>query len=255
MTVKKILLSLIIVLVFVTSDLAYAAGSTTSMASPNYLISSDAIDNGGIYSSSPNYSMEDTVGETGTGVASSSNYAVNGGYQQMTSSSIGISSPGNLTMPGLGGITGGTSTSTLAWTVTTDDSAGYGLYVQSSTAPALRSSAGAAFADYAPAASGTPDYNWAIGAASSSFGFAPQGTDVIATYLNNGSACSTGSSSTAFKCWNGFSTSQKIIAQSAGPNAPTGTATNLGLEAQIGASKIQDAGSYAATITVTAVAL
>ncbi|MEI6057376.1 MAG: hypothetical protein WCQ60_00185 [bacterium] len=225
-----------------------------AMQSGNYKINIDALDVGGIFSSSPNYLNEDTVGETGAGVGSSTSYVMEAGYQQMFQTYLSLSSQGNISMPSIGGITGGVSTSSLSWTVTTDDAAGYGLYIQASSSPALRASSGASFADYTPSGS-APDLTWSILSSASAFGFTPQGSDIIARYKDNGSVCNSGSSDTAYACWDGLSTTQKLISQSVASNQPSGTQTSVILQAQIGSAKIQDSGAYQATITVTAVAL
>jgi hypothetical protein len=235
--------------VFVTPAVSRAMQST------NYEINLDALDVGGIYSSSLNYTNEDTAGEVGTGVSSSTNYILGAGYQQMFQTYISISSPSNVTMPGIGGIGGDTSTSSVPWTVITDDGAGYGLYIQTSSSPALKSGSGAAFADYAPASPPTPDFAWSIASTSSAFGFSPQGSDITSQYKDNGSLCNSGSSDTSYACWDGFSTTTKLISQSASSNQPSGATTNVVLEAQVGSNKIQDSGTYTATITVTAIAL
>ncbi len=246
--VPVLFLTLVVLAPFVTPLVSRA------MQSSNYKINIDAVDVGGVYSSSPNYLNEDTVGEVGTGVSSSTSYILEAGYQHMSETSISISSPGNVTMPSLGGISGGTSTSSLAWTVVTDDSAGYGLYIQASSSPALRTTAGASFADYLPAGA-NPDFAWSISSSTSAFGFSPQGADIISRFKDNGSVCNSGSSDSTYACWDGLATSTKLISQSTASNQPAGTATTVVLEAQIGSNKIQDSGSYTATITATAVAL
>ena len=232
----------------------YAYTGVSGMFSSNYQINFDAVDSGGVRSSSGNYIAEDTVGESATGVSNSANYTVSAGYQMMNQSYISISSQPNVVMPSISGLGAHTSTSSLAWTVVTDDAAGYALYTQATSSPALASTSGAYFADYAPSG-GNPDYTFAIGAASSSFGFSPFGTDTASRFKNNGAACNTGFSITLYKCWDGFSTSQKLIAQGASSNQPLGTQTSLTIEAQVGSNKNQDSGTYQATIVTTAISL
>jgi hypothetical protein len=225
----------------------------SAMSSSNYSIPLDAVDSGGGFSTSSNYRNEDTYGESATGYSTSTNYALAAGYQQMFGSYISISSPADNSLPTLNGFSGGVSTSSLVWNVLTDNPAGYSLSIQATTQPALKS-VGASFADYAPAGS-NPDFAFTIGAASSSFGFSPQGTDIITKYRDNGSSCNTGSSDTVNACWDGLSTTPKVIAQSTASNQPSGTDTSVLLEAKIGASKLQDSGAYSMTIVVTAVTL
>jgi hypothetical protein len=110
-------------------------------------------------------------------------------------------------------------------------------------------------ADYVPAGAAA-DYNFTVAATSSMFGFNPLGLDATSRYKNDGvSACGTGSNNTIYVCWDGFSTSPKIIAQSAIANQPSGATTTVNYEVKIGSSKIQTSGTYAATIIATAVTL
>lgn len=229
--------------------LAYVASST------NYLIEADSINIGGTEDgTSTNYKLRDTIGEVGTGISSSANYQISAGYRSMLEAFISISSPGNITLtPSISGISGGTGTGSADFTVITDAAAGYTLMVQASTNPALQVG-GDSFADYTPAGA-NPDYTWSVAATASEFGFSPEGTDVTSEYLDDGvSACGTGGVlNTTNKCWRGFATTNETVAQSAAANAPAGTDTTLLLQAEVGNNKIQPAGSYVATITVTAI--
>jgi hypothetical protein len=225
------------------------------MHSSDYTITIDSINFGGDYSTSTSYTNQDTLGEIATGNSSSTNYSMNAGYQQMYTSYISISTISPLTLSDINGLFGGVSTGTLAMTITTDNPAGYSLSVLASSSPALQSAAHASLSDYVSASSTSPDFAFTMPVTSSSFGFTVNSPDALSKYLNNGSICGTGSTNTAFACWDGFSTTTKIIAQSSGSNNPAGTLTNVDLEAKIGTSKIQDNGTYTATLTFTAVTL
>lgn len=223
------------------------------MQGTNYRIQSDSVNFGGGDSGSANYGLQGTGGEIGTGDSSSANYALRAGFQQMDGSFISISSPGNIALDPISGLAGGSSEKTAAWTVTTDDPAGYSLTVNTTTSPALKS-ADDSFADYAPSGA-DPDYTFSVSSANSAFGFTPEGTDVSTRYKDNGSACNTGSSETSGKCWDGFSTTPKAIANRASSNQPSGTSTTLRVRAESGSSHMQTAGNYSATLVVTATAL
>jgi hypothetical protein len=225
-----------------------------AMTSSSYYITIDSINFAGNYSTSSSYSMQDTAGEIATGNSSSTDYAMNAGYQQMYTSYISIGSLSPVTLPSINGLGGAASTSTLPISVVTDNPAGYSLSVQATSSPALKNTVGGSFADYSPAGS-PPDFTFAIASNTSAFGFSVQGTNAASRYLNNGSVCNSGASNTSFTCWDGFSTSSKIIAQSSGPNNPGGATTTIDLEAKVGSNKIQDSGTYTATLTVTAVTL
>ena len=233
----------------------YANLAPGEMTSSSYTITINSINFGGDYSTSTSYSQQDTLGEIATGNSSSTNFAINAGYQQMYSSFISVGSIVPLTLNNINGLTGGVSTGTIAISVITDNPAGYSLTLQATSSPALQNTKGASFADYTSVSSTTPDYSFAIASNTSAFGFSVQSADVLEKYINNGSACNIGSSNTAFTCWDGFSTSPKMIAQSSISNNPGGTVTTLDLEAKIGNGKLQDSGTYTATITVTALTL
>ena len=221
-----------------------------AMTSSNCKVLYDSVN----VSTSSNYSAQDTIGEQATGFSSSTNYTLGAGYQFMNGSFISITSPSGATLPAIDGVNGGVSTSSVAWVVTTDSAAGYSLYLNANTSPALQSPGGGSFADYTPSGA-SPDFTFANGTASSSFGFSPKGTDIVPMYKDNGVSCNTGSGSTLNACWDGFTLATKLVARSTASNMPSGTQTTVNLQAQVGASKLQDSGTYTATITATAVAL
>lgn len=223
------------------------------MSSGSYRIQSDSINFGGGLSSSTNYVVSDTLGEVGTGFSSSTSYALNSGYQFMQQVYIAITDSADLSLPNVGGISGGSSSGQSTWTVTTDDPGGYSLLVSALTSPALKSTS-TSISDYSPS-SAIPDFTFVVGSASSTFGFSPEGIDIISRFKDNGSNCNTGTSDTIDRCWDGFSTTPAIIAQSSGSNHPNGATTTIKYNVGIGGNKIQEAGNYSASITVTAVAL
>ena len=224
-----------------------------TMSSTNYKIQSDSVNFGGVRSASATYTIEDTAGEIATGISSSTNYIMNAGYQQMQVIYLSLTSAPNVVMsPDLGGITGGTSNGSTSFTVTTDDPAGYTATIQASSSPALVSLTDS-FADYVPL--GAPDFTFSNAPTASSFAFSPEGSDIVQTYKDNGSACNTGSSDTANACWDGLSTSAKLILSRNSNNTPSGTLTTLKFRAASGSSHVQTNGLYTATTTVTVVAL
>ena len=224
----------------------YVASST------NYRLESDSVNFGGGFSSSTNYEIESTAGEVATGESESTNYKIKAGYQQMLVRSLSISAPSNVSLGSIDGTTGGSVTGSVAWTVITDNSAGYTLAMRSSTNPALTSGSNT-IANYTPAGA-APDYVWSVGTSGSEFGFSPEGTHVVQRYLDNGSSCNTGASNNSDTCWDAFSTSNTTVASSASGNSPTGTASTLKLQAQIGTDVEPSDGTYAATIIATATA-
>jgi hypothetical protein len=239
------------VIVFVFASMPFIVFG--SMSSTNYTIQSDSLNFGGGSSASNNYSEQDTMGEISSGVSSSTNYTMNAGYQQMLGSYISLAASG-ATLPDIGGTSGGTSATSSTYTVLTDDSAGYALTIQAATSPALQDVAGDYFSDYAPSG-GVPDYAFGVSSSQSVFGFALASVDAVSRYKNNGTVCNSGSNSSMYNCWDGLSTSPKTISEGSTGNQPNGATTTIQYEVGIGSAKIQTAGNYSATITVTATAL
>src|SRR3989339_1617430 len=174
------------------------------MQSSTYKIQSDSLNLGGADSASDNYKLNDTLGEVATGDSNSANYYMHAGYWQMQESYIAISSPSDLAMTSMGGLSGGSSEGTMSWVVTTDNTAGYTMSIASTTTPALKSAVDS-LDDYTPAGA-DPDYNFTNLATNSSFGFSPEGTETTSRFKDNGVACNIGSSETTSKCWDGLST-------------------------------------------------
>jgi hypothetical protein len=241
---------------FAMTLILWSVADAQVMQSSNYGIQFDSVNSGGGYSTSSSYGLEDSTGQNASGFSTSTNYGVNAGYQQastIASSSISISSPTNTSLGALAGLFGANSSATTSWTVITDNTAGYQVTIRASTTPALKAGS-YSFADYV--SSGVdPDYTFSVGAASSTFGFSPEGSDIIQKYRDNGSACNAGSGDTADKCWDGLSTTDKLIVEKHSANAPAGSDFTVRYRAGIGANKIQEAGDYSAYITVTATTL
>lgn len=223
------------------------------MQSSSYKLERDSVNFGGGNSSSSNYSQESTFGEVATGDSQSTNYVLHAGYQQMVATYLSLSvSSVNLT-PAINTTGGGIANGSTTVSVTTDDAAGYELYIVASSSPALISGANS-FADYTPAGV-NPDFAFTVASANSAFGFSPEGSDIVQAFKDNGSTCNTGSSDTANACWNGLSTTNQLVAKKSSANHPTGSNTVLEFRAESGSSHVQPSGTYTATTTVTAVAL
>jgi len=194
------------------------------------------------------------VGEAGTGTSTSATFGIRAGYQQMQETYLAITPPGNLTLaPAIPSTGGGLASTSGAWTVITDNAAGYTMTLRSSSSPALVSGANS-FADYVPAGA-DPDFTWTVGAAVARFGYSAEGVDIVAKFKDNGSACNTGSADVADRCWKALSTTAEEVARKTTPNQPSGTATTLKFRAESGASNVQAAGTYTATATLTVLAL
>lgn len=244
-----------VILTFVGFFVISFSGDTTAdfMQSSTYKIQSDSLNFGGVDSTSSSYKLSDTLGEVGTGDSNSLNYYMHAGFWQMQESYISISTPSDLVMASMGGLSGGSSEGVMSWVVTTDNTAGYSMTIASATSPALQS-AQDSLSDYVPAGS-DPDYNFTNLSTNSSFGFSPEGTETIARFKDNGSLCNTGGIETSGKCWDGLSTTPKIMAGSTSSNIPSGSTASVRFRAETGVDHIQTSGTYNVTIIVTAVTL
>lgn len=246
----KFFASLLIAVLFPVSAWAYVASST------NYRLERDSLNVGGLLATSTNYRIEDTVGEAGTGIGTSTSYNLYAGYQQFeaAATTLTISAPADVSLsPAISQDDGGTANGSAAWTVTTNNSAGYSLTIKAGSSPALAAGSDS-FADYSPAGA-SPDFDFSVGDSASVFAFSPEGDHIVDNFKDDGSSCNTGATDTADACWDGLSTTAAVIAQSGSANSPGGTETTVKFRAAAGASKSQAAGAYQATVTVTATAL
>lgn len=226
-----------------------------AMQSTSYRIKFDSLNAGGGYATSSNFGIQDTLGEQATGDSSGTLYNVRAGYQQVdTPAYITISLNPDVNLPSISGFSGGSSSTTTSWTVITNNSAGYEFLVRATSTPALRADTGAFFADYVPAGA-NPDFTFTFGTTESRFGYSVEGTEAGAQFKDNGAACGTGTGETTDACYTGFTTTDETVAGRASANAPAGSTVTLRLKAGIGVDKIQDSGTYSASIVVTAVAL
>jgi hypothetical protein len=126
--------------------------------------------------------------------------------------------------------------------------------IYSSTNPTLESTTDF-FSDYTPAGD-NPDYNFINASDNSSFGFSPEGTEVTSRYKDDGLTCNTGGlSEHSGKCWDGLSTTPKVVAGSTTSNIPDGSTATIRFRAESGIGHIQTSGQYNATITVTFITL
>jgi hypothetical protein len=240
-----------ILTVIVFSSLMMVSAQTRS--SSNYQLQSESINFAGGLSTSSNYTQESTLGEVGTGDGASASYELRAGYQQMQEVFISVSTPATVNLTGvLGGLTGGESNGSTTVTVTTDNPAGYQLFITAATAPAMQKGSDT-IPDYVPNSVPTPDFLFETTSTEAHLGMTVTGSDVIARFRNNGSVCATGGISTPLRCWVGLTTADQLIAAGAGANHPAGATTTLQFRVGIGSQRVVPAGIYTATTTVTAI--
>jgi hypothetical protein len=245
---------IIVLTLFVISSFVFSKNIFADyMQSTTYKMESDSLNFGGVDSSSPSYSLIDTLGEVGTGDLNSTNYGIHAGFLQSEGSYIAVSGPPDLSMSSMSGLFGGSSEDTASWLVTTNNTAGYTMSIASSTTPTLESTKDS-FPDYTPAGA-NPDYNFINASDNSSFGFSPEGTEASTRFKNDGSACNTGNFESTGKCWDGLSTTPKVVAGGTTSNIPDGSTATIRFRAESGVDHIQISGQYNATITATFITL
>lgn len=221
------------------------------MSSSNFSLQSDSVNFGGGDSTSGNYSLESTMGEIATGDAVSASFSLRAGYQQMQEIYIALSVPSVVPLsPALFGLTGGTSTGAVGANVVTDNRAGYTLSIQAVGTPAMQT-ATSSIADYAPVGL-VPDYDFLLAPTAAVFGFTVEGDDIAVRYQDSGGVCGVSGGDTLSRCWDGLSTTTRIIAQGNTDNHPTGATTTLRFQVGLGGMIAVPPGQYVATSTLTA---
>lgn len=221
--------------------------------SPSYQLESDSLNFGGGAGASANYSLQDTLGEVATGYSSSASYNLHAGFQQLRESFISLTAPSAVNLlPALGGMTGGISNGSSTVTILTDSPSGYQLSVAAENSPAMQKTATSTIADFVPASSPTPDFSFNSAPAGQAYlAFTVSGNDAFSRFLNNGATCGVGSFSTPETCWDGLSTTSKLIATGSA-NQPIGEEVKLYFRVGVGVDAMIEGGEYIATTTITA---
>jgi len=223
------------------------------MESTSYKMSADSVNVGGMYGESASYHMEDTLGEVATGDGESTSYRLRAGYQQMHASTISVTLGTDITLDPLT-MTQNTAVASTAWTVTTDNTAGYTLSVDTASVPALvDGGTGESFIDYTEGTPGTPE-TWTVTSACE-FGFSARGTHVPSGTWGTDADCvaSANIPSSALK-WRGFDGGTDIdIASSNARTDITGVSTTMCVATEQ-EGVFAPSGTYTATVTATAIA-
>ncbi len=176
-------------------------------------------------------------------------------------SEISFSTPAtDITLTSIPGITGGTSTGGTQVVVLTNNAAGYSMTLKASSSPALQGETqGGSVPDYTPSAGTVPDYTWSVPANTAEFGYtvsASSTPDLDPSFLDNGSACNTGSADTngLDSCWLNASTTDETIVNRDSETDASGQATTIFFRLQIQSdpSPALPQDTYTATTTLTA---
>lgn len=172
---------------------------------------------------------------------------------------ISISDGADVTMGTLN-VTNSTSTGTTAWTVTTNNQAGYKLEVASSQINPLRSAnTSEQFTDYAEASGTTPEV-WNTVDGAYEFGFSAYGDNVPTGTWGDGGTCGSGTTINQSMKYRGFNNAANAAAETvqiatlATETGTAGVVTNLCLGA-VQSHIFAPSGTYTATTTATATTL
>jgi hypothetical protein len=165
-------------------------------------------------------------------------------------SGISITDASNTSMSPNISISNDTSTGSTAWTVITNDNAGYTLSVKATTTPAMHNGTDS-FADYSEAVSGTPDA-WSVDSGNYEFGYSAYGTDTPTGTWGSGGSCGSGDPGATSMNYVGFSTSDKQVASRSTVTPYAGLATTVCFGAEQN-TVFAPSGVYVATIVATAV--
>ncbi|MFA5871986.1 MAG: hypothetical protein WC858_04710 [Parcubacteria group bacterium] len=151
---------------------------------------------------------------------------------------ISINHPTDVSMsPDITGT--GSSTGSTIWTVTTNNSSGWKLEVETDQANTMHSGSDV-FTDYTEGTPGTPE-SWSIANTDSEFGFGATGSYIETKFVG------------ADKYMGFNSTTKEQVSHSAAETA--GDDTTVIFKAEVGSTKLQPTGSYSAKVTATATTL
>lgn len=182
--------------------------------------------------------------------------------QQITGEISFKTAPNDVVMtPSILGITGGTAHGTSTVAITTNNTTGYNMTIAFSTTTAMQGENIATDIDnYTPAVGGTPDFTFAVPAGDAEMAYTVDSVttagDIDARFKDNGSACNTGSGTTAGTCWYGAAnaTTPVTILNRTSATPGTGATSTIVFRVGVGAnpSPALQNGFYTATATLTA---
>jgi hypothetical protein len=179
--------------------------------------------------------------------------------QQVTSEISFTLAAANVTMNGaLLGITGGNATGSVSVAVLTNSTTGYTMDISFQNTPAMQGEVTNSTAIRNYGSTTEPTYLF-FGSTSAQFAYtvaASSSSDVDPSFLNNGTACNTGTTMTANTCWMGATSTSNFRIINRNTAAATTTATTtLQFRVNIPPSPIPAVSSdfYTATATLTAV--
>jgi len=119
-------------------------------------------------------------------------------------------------IPGISGNPGAPASGSATWTVKTSNTTGFNMKIKATQEPAMQLDNDYMFANYTPAAAGSPDAVWSVPVSGSAeFGYTVEPAtagDTDTLFLDDGAGnCGTGLLNTADTCWYNFSTSDANV--------------------------------------------
>jgi hypothetical protein len=178
--------------------------------------------------------------------------------QSVTSEITFLTPATDVTLGAIPGVTGGTSLGQTQVVVSTNAATGYTMTIKASNTPAMvGNSLGGTISDYTPASASIPDFAFSV-PSSAEFAYtvsASTTSDLAQKFLDNTSACNTGSADTSgsTSCWYGLSTSATSTITRATATPASGATTTIYFQLKINPGAVtQD--TYVATTTLTATA-
>lgn len=181
--------------------------------------------------------------------------------QTVTAEISFVTPTNNVTMDtAIPGITGGTANGATNVRVYTNNNTGYNMTIAASSTPALQGNYFAGnIPNYTVGTANTPDYVFSVAANSARFGYtisASTTSDLDQKFLDNGSACKTGSSDTAgsASCWYGLSTTATSTINRTTATTASGATSTIFFRTQIQSNPAPSVteDTYTATTTLTA---
>lgn len=175
-----------------------------------------------------------------------------------------VTAPDVSMSPSIAGLTGGTANGSTSFVILSNSASGHTVDITFSSTTAMNGNTTTGYINnYTPASAGVPDYTFAIGGSGTPGEFAysvtasetPATAGIDASFLNNGAACNTGSTSSAGNCWlNPSTTAERIITRTSVTGYGTAT-TTIAFRVSLPAnpSPIVPGDTYTATATLTAV--
>jgi hypothetical protein len=179
--------------------------------------------------------------------------------QQITAEISFLVAAADVTMVGtIAGLTGGYATGTTVTSVNTNNATGYNMTLAFSSTTAMKlNGSSSTINNYTPTATTAPDFQWVDNTSgqASEFGYTVRASttgEVDPSFMNNGSACNTGSSETNDRCWQNPSSTPETIINSTLPNSSSTTTIKFKVAVPNNPSPALPTGFYVATGTLTA---